>query len=286
MESKRVGLIGVGLLGEALASRLTAAGFAVLGYDIDSGRRSRLESIGGRSAPSGPDVAAVCRRVLLSLPNSEVVLQVLAEIEPRLSDGALVIDTTTGDPEATERTAEHLRKRRVAYLDATVGGSSRQVQTGAAIVMVGGEQPAYDACDDIFDALAGKRFFVGPSGSGARMKLVLNLVLGLNRAVLAEALAFASKYGLAPEQTLTILKSGPAYSKVMETKGSKMLAGSFEAEARLSQHLKDVRLILAAARGCGAKLPLTSVHRDLLESLEDRGFGPSDNSVIIKAFDS
>ena len=116
------------------------------------------------------------------------------------------------------------------------------------------------------------------------MKLVLNLVLGLNRAVLAEGLEFARASGIDPAVALEILKSGPAYSRAMEAKGEKMLTGDFEPEARLSQHLKDVRLILAYGEKLGAKLPLSALHRELLEAAETAGFGGADNSAIIKAF--
>ena len=127
-------------------------------------------------------------------------------------------------------------------------------------------------------------YHVGPCGSGIRMKLVFNLVLGLNRAVLAESLAFASRYGLSSRQALEILKVGPSYSRVMDTKGPKMLRRDFEPEARLSQHLKDVRLILAAGESCGAKLPLSELHSRLLADAERLGFGAADNSAIFESF--
>jgi 3-hydroxyisobutyrate dehydrogenase-like beta-hydroxyacid dehydrogenase len=98
-------------------------------------------------------------------------------------------------------------------------------------------------------------------------------------------LVFASRCGLPPQQTLEVLKAGPAYSSVMDTKGQKMLNGDFEPVARLSQHLKDVRLILAAGDRYGAKTPLSSVHKTLLEAAEAAGFGAADNSAVIKAFE-
>lgn len=116
------------------------------------------------------------------------------------------------------------------------------------------------------------------------MKLVVNLVLGLNRAVLAEALTFAKSLGLEPQSALAILKASPARSEVMETKGAKMLAEDFSPQAKLSQHLKDVRLILAAGERTGALLPLSRVHRELLARAEAAGYGELDNSAIVRAF--
>ena len=116
------------------------------------------------------------------------------------------------------------------------------------------------------------------------MKLVVNLVLGLNRAVLAEGLSFARKTGVSPERALEILKCSAAYSRVMDTKGRKMLRSDFKPQARLSQHLKDVRLILSFGKKFGAKLPLSAQHRKLLELVDTAGGGDLDNSAIIQAF--
>ena len=116
------------------------------------------------------------------------------------------------------------------------------------------------------------------------MKLVVNLVLGLNRAVLAEGLSFARANGLDAEAALAILRAGPAYSGVMDTKGPKMLRGDFTPEARLSQHHKDVRLILESGLRAGIDLPLSRVHDRLLDAAEKQGLGDADNSAIIRAF--
>jgi 3-hydroxyisobutyrate dehydrogenase-like beta-hydroxyacid dehydrogenase len=116
------------------------------------------------------------------------------------------------------------------------------------------------------------------------MKLVVNLALGLNRAVLAEALAYAQACEVSPTDALEVLKAGAAYSRVMDDKGEKMLHHDFSVEAKLSQHLKDVRLILDSAAAKHAKVPLSQVHRQLLESLEKAGYGEMDNSAIIMAY--
>ena len=117
------------------------------------------------------------------------------------------------------------------------------------------------------------------------MKLVANLALGLHRAVLAETLAFARSCEVSPSDALEVLKAGAAYSRVMDDKGRKMLDHDFSVEARLSQHLKDVRLILDAANTKSAKTPLSVVHRQLLERLVAAGYGDVDNSAIIMAYE-
>jgi 3-hydroxyisobutyrate dehydrogenase-like beta-hydroxyacid dehydrogenase len=129
-----------------------------------------------------------------------------------------------------------------------------------------------------------RRFHVGPPGSGARLKLIVNLVLGLNRAVLAEGLALAKRCDIEPVAALDVLRATPAYSKVMDTKGTKMIAGDYSPQARVAQHLKDVRLIRELARRHDAKTPLSAVHEALLQSAAELGFAEADNSAIIEAF--
>ncbi len=285
LENEPVGLVGLGLLGSALAERLLRAGFSVVGYDVDPARCRNHEQLGGHVAGSARGVAASCKRVLLSLPNSKIAAAVVDDLSPLLATGSIVIDTTTGDPEEMTNLARQVAEKGAEYLDATVGGSSQQARDGEVIVIAGGESTTVDSCRDIFAAFAREVFHVGPVGSGARMKLVVNLVLGLNRAVLAEGLAFARASGFDAAETLKILAAGPAYSLAMDMKGRKMIEQEFSPQARLSQHLKDVRLILAAGETNGAKLPLSEVHRRLLEEVERAGFGDADNSAIIRAFE-
>jgi 3-hydroxyisobutyrate dehydrogenase-like beta-hydroxyacid dehydrogenase len=202
-----------------------------------------------------------------------------------LRSGQILVDTTTGEPEQTARLGAKLAARGVQYLDAPISGSSEQTRRREATAIVGGPREPYDACRDLFDCLVKECFYAGPWGSGAKMKLISNLVLGLNRAALAEGLVFARSIGVDPANALPVLMGTMAYSRIMDTKGRKMLDGDFSVQARLSQHLKDIRLILDAAVAAGQPLPLTEAHRQLLEAAEAAGFGNADNSAIIRAFD-
>ena len=278
-----LGLIGIGLMGTALAERLVNAKVKVIGWDLASERRDALTSLGGICAAGSIEVLSACDRVLLSLPSHETVEHVLQSAESALRRGQIVIDTSTGDPAAAVTQADRLARRGVEYLDATISGSSQQLRDGTAVFLVGGTDAAYRACLDVFERLTSKVHHVGPAGSGARMKLVTNLVLGLNRAALAEGLCFAKSQGLNLEQTLFLLRETMSYSRIMDTKGEKMLRGDFAPQARLSQHLKDVRLMLSAARDANAALPFTETHRQLLETAMQMGLGDLDNSAILQA---
>lgn len=274
-----IGLIGTGLMGTAITERLLAAGFRVLGWDRDA---ARLAASGAEAADNAAAVARSCECVVLSLPDSRVVETLLNEASGELRPGQVILDTTTGEPDDAARFFDRLRGLGVAYLDATISGSSDQVRRGEALCMVGGDAADYARCAGLFRALGGPVMHVGGSGDGAKMKLVTNLVLGLNRAALAEGLALAEGMGLDLRQTLTVLQSSAAYSRIMDSKGEKMIAREFSPVARLSQHLKDVRLIQQAGESAGLRLPLTEVHRQLLEVAEAAGLGTQDNSAVIE----
>lgn len=278
-----VGLIGIGLLGSVLAERLLGGGFTVIGHDLDSARFAALRQAGGTVAAGGAaEIFRRCDRVLLSLPTYADVAALLCTHAAALRSGLVLLDTTTGDPTTAEALARDLGGRGVVYLDATISGSSAQTRAGTAVVMVGGERAAYDACADLLACLGGRTFHTGGPGSGAKMKLATNIVLGLNRAALAEGLAFARGVGLDPAQALAIMRAGPAYSRIMDGKGDKMLTGDFTPEARLSQHLKDVRLILEHGAAAGLPMTLSAAHREVLEAAEAAGLGALDNSALIK----
>lgn len=269
-------------MGSEIAQRLLAHRFPVCGWDIQQAQRDAAEQHGVLIAEDCAAVLKRCRRVVLSLPTHEIVLEILRS--GPLSSGQTIIDTTTGSAEAAEQMAEHCLRAQAEYIDATVSGSSAQLRSGAAVLLVGASDAAFKSASEVLLALSPKLFHVGPAGAGARMKLVTNLVLGLNRAALAEGLAFAQRQGLDLPLTLNLFRETLAYSRIMDTKGEKMIHEDFTPQARLSQHLKDVRLMLESAESCGMQLPLTQAHRQILEKAEQLGYGDSDNSALIKSY--
>ncbi|MAV36652.1 MAG: 6-phosphogluconate dehydrogenase [Planctomycetaceae bacterium] len=284
MTETTIGLIGIGLLGTALAERLQASGLRVLGYDIDESRHQQLRTLGGSIASSASDVARDCPTILLSLPDSTVVSEVLDKLPLGTMRCQTIVDTTTGDPAVTTELARSLQGADVNYLDATVAGSSEQARRGDITIMVGGDPDVVAQARWLLDRLAKSIFHIGAAGSGARMKLIVNLVLGLNRAVLAEGLSLAANCGLDSTVALEVLKAGAAYSAAMDSKGGKMVRGDFAPQARLSQHLKDVDLILQLASQSHVSLPLSERHRSLLAKAVELGYGDADNSAVIRAY--
>jgi 3-hydroxyisobutyrate dehydrogenase-like beta-hydroxyacid dehydrogenase len=223
-----------------------------------------------------------CEIVFLSLPNHDIVQSVMEQLTPVLRPGMIVVDTTTGSPSIVEAIAARLDAKGVYWVDATISGSSDQLYRGEVTILAGGTSIAIQRCEPLFRAIANDWMHVGPCGSGLRMKLVSNLVLGLNRAALAEGLAFADALQLDAKLTLEALRRSMAYSRMMDTKGDKMIDKDFRPQGRLSQHLKDVRLMQSEST---IRLPLTDAHQQLLEKAEGLGHGDLDNSAVILAYD-
>ncbi len=280
-----VGLIGVGLVGTVLAEHFLANGLEVIGYDIDIERLNCLERLGGACAQGPAEIAERVNHVVLSLPDTTVVREVIEGANGILHAArkpSYIIDTTTGDPDDIIMLAERLAQSQVAFLDATISGASSQLEKREAILMVGGDPAAYDACADLLRLLADEVLYIGPSGCGSKAKLATNLVLGLNRLALAEGMVFAEKLGLPLDSFLRLLKVGPAYSVAVDVKGQKMLNNEFEPVSRIRQHHKDVSLMLKHAKKCNQHLPLSHVHFSILDKAIAAGDGELDTCAVVK----
>jgi 3-hydroxyisobutyrate dehydrogenase-like beta-hydroxyacid dehydrogenase len=290
MDKNRIGLIGIGLLGTALAERMHQAGFVVSGYDVNwtyfnQQQRERPELAATVvKMDSVEQVVSQHDMIVMCLPDSAAVQNAIGSCEQALRPGTLIIDATTGDPDSVAQIAARLASFQAGYFDATIAGSSQQARQGEAVVVVGGSDQDVERASAVLESWSSRRFHVGAAGSGQRMKLVINLVLGLNRAVLAEGLNLAERAGIDPAAALEVLKATPAYSAAMDTKGVKMLKRDYAVQAKLSQHLKDVRLIRALAYRSGAATPLSDVHEELLKLSETAGFADADNSAVIEAY--
>ena len=273
MNKEKIGLIGLGLVGTAVSERLIESGFEVAGYDV------RDDTPDDLTICSGPgEVLSLCERVILCLPTSEVAAEVVNESREHFRSGQIVIDTGTGSPKQMEQIHNDLKGQGVCYLEATIAGSSHLLRNKQAPLFTAGDKTIIDEQCDLFNSLTEKSFYLGTFGKASRFKLVHNLLIGLNRAVLAEGLQFAESLGFDSQQTT-------ASSGAMHTKGERMGARDYDdPQAFVSQHLKDVKLILEESEKLGAIVPLSALHKELLEAVEKMGLGSVDNSAIMEAF--
>jgi len=282
MASETVGVIGLGLMGEVLAGRLMAAGFGVLGYDIDPAKNARLVARGGRAAASPAEVAA-CGVIALAVFSTDQVEDVTEKaLLPAVAAGTVVLCTSTCDPDRIEALGGRLAGSKLRFLETPVSGTSEQVRQGDGVGLIGGDPKTAEDIAPILDALFPRRFHIGKIGDGGRAKLAVNLILGLNRMALAEGLTFAERMGLDPGAFLKVAMGSASSSQVMQTKGPKMLARDFSPEGRVKQTLKDVHMMLDQGEQLGQELPMLKVHCDVLESCVRAGEAERDNSIIVE----
>jgi 3-hydroxyisobutyrate dehydrogenase len=284
--SHTVGLIGLGLLGSALAERLLAAGFPVRGHDINPARMDALAQLGGEPVGSPADAARGAWVVLTCLMTADIVRDVVlgsTGAATEMARDAILLDITTCAPAESRRLAADLAAHGIRMLDAPLSGSSSVARAGELLAMVGGPLDAFEECRPLLDTFASHVVYVGENGAGASAKLVTNLILGLNRLALAEGLALGLRAGLDPDALLELLGHSAAASRALAHKGRRMVSGDFAPDAKLSQHLKDVRLIRDFGEKLGAALPATRLHEQLLEQAVADGLGELDNSAIIRA---
>ena len=271
-------------MGQAMATRLFAAGYPVLGFDVDPAKGPWLTGKGGRVASSVAALAREANPIVIAVFSTDQVIEVVEHhIAPALAAGArpTLICTSTCDPDAIAALGARCAAQGLAFLEVPVSGTSEQVRRGDGVALIGGDPALIDDVAPVLDAMFAARHHIGRVGDGGRAKLAVNLILGLNRLALAEGLVFAERLGLDPASFLAVARSSAAYSQVMDTKGEKMVRGDFAPEGRVRQTLKDTHLILEQARARGQRLPLLEVHEDVLSACVRHGEADLDNSRVI-----
>jgi putative dehydrogenase len=277
-----VGIIGLGLMGTALAERLVGAGMAVIGFDIDPNRCNAFGDDGRKVAASVSDLAGQSHAIVIAVHDGAQVEALLGELEHSPARPSLIC-TTTCAPGEIERIAARAAKAAFAVIEAPISGTSAEVRDGTAIALVAGEADAIEALDALLAALCPRRTRVGNIGDASRTKLAINLILQNNRAALAEGIVFAERLGLDGQAFLAAAQQSAAYSRVMDTKGEKMLSRDFRPQSHIAQTLKDAELILHEARQLGLHLAMTEAQTDLLRAAIALEGPDTDSSAVIES---
>jgi len=285
MNTDRIGLVGLGLLGSAIAQRLLGADYRVLGYDVVPDKRAAFAYPGAAAADSLADVAAACRVVIVAVFDTGQVETVVEGPGGLLGSAARVaICMSTCDPDRIGALASRAAKRGLGLLDYPVSGTSAQVARGEGLGLAAGDPGVIDAVGPVLSAICPRRHTLGPAGNGSRAKLAINLILGLNRAAIAEGLAFGERLGLERARLLAVARDSAAYSQVMDVKGALWAENRFAPpQSRVDQSLKDFELMLAMGERIGLALPLARLYRSLLADCVAHGEAAFDNAAIINA---
>ena len=281
---KRIGIIGVGLLGSAVASRLLKGKFTVKGYDTRPKQVKALQPRGLIMTRSIAEVAADADAVFTILPSLESVETTIlgaGGLIETLPPRATLIQMSTISPELTRRLAKALTSKKLGFLDAPMSGTSSMVERGDCTIFIAGNRKRADACRAVFDAIAKKTFYLGDAGMASLAKLATNLLVGLNTAALAEALVLGAKGGLAPAALVEILKESAGASKMLEVRGPLMASHRFNAQMKVDLFLKDFKLMLEEGRRLEVPLPLTSITQELATATVVAGRGEEDLAAIV-----
>jgi 3-hydroxyisobutyrate dehydrogenase-like beta-hydroxyacid dehydrogenase len=279
-----IGIIGLGLMGIALSARLIDAKIPLIGFDIDPARCGMFKASGGMVATSVGELAAHCPTIIIAVYSGEQVAALFDEIV----DGAghtrpVVICTTTCGPAEITGIAERAAAAGMALVEAPISGTSTEVLDGTATALLAGDNAAIDQVDGLVKILCPRALRVVAISDASRAKLAINLILQNNRAALAEGIAFAERLGLDGHAFLAAARQSAAYSRVMDTKGEKMLTADFRPQSHLAQALKDAELIIMEAGRHGMHLPLTTVQAELLRTAIALQGPDSDSAAVIEA---
>jgi 3-hydroxyisobutyrate dehydrogenase-like beta-hydroxyacid dehydrogenase len=284
-EKNKLGFLGVGYMGRPIVQRLLESGFKVAAYDRDRSKAEQLTRYGGRVAESVAQLSSTCDVLLSCLPSDEAVLEVYEGPNGAFANalrGALVIDMSTVNPETSLELSKLGSERGVDVLDVTISGSTPAAEQGALILFGGGDQGSFSAAESIFRVIARKHFYLGPSGSGAIMKLVVNALLGIGMQAIAEAVAFGEKSGLDRNRLLEVLSQTAVVAPAHVGKLQRAMKNDYSPQFPLRLMHKDFGLMLSHAAEAGADMPAARAAFEVNSAQSAQGPEQDFSAVILE----
>jgi 2-hydroxy-3-oxopropionate reductase len=281
---EKVGFVGLGIMGAAMAGNLLEAGHDLVVHNRTRTKAEQLTQYGALVADSPREVAESSDISITMLPGPSEVEEVVAGEGGLLEgakEGSLIVDMSTSSPPLARELARTARERAVGMLDAPVSGGDVGARNGTLSIMVGGDEGDFERARPLFDVMGATVNHVGPSGAGQVVKACNQVVVALTIEAVSEALVLGSKGGVAPEKILEVLSGGLAANRVMEVKRDKLLERDFEPGGKVEFHRKDLRIALAAGREYGAALPVTALVDQMFGALVAKGRGGWDHSALL-----
>lgn len=282
---KRIGMVGLGVMGRGIANNLLAKGFGLTVHARDAAKAQPFVARGAAAAASIADLGVACEAVLLSVSATADVEQVLFGVDglaARPTALKYVIDTSTIAADASRGFAERLAGQGIAFLDAPVSGGEKGAAEGTLACMVGGTQDAFDACLPLLQAFSKNVTRIGDSGAGQVCKACNQIGVIANLVGVAEIVALCMKNGIDPKLVRSVLLNGSSRSNVMESHGQRLIERNFEpAGFRAELMRKDLRLAMVLEQASGLRGPVTSMAEPLFAELVDAmGHGQLDWSAL------
>ena len=284
-EKNKLGFIGVGYMGRPIAQRLLESGFKLTAYDRNRSKAEELVRYGGTVAESVEGLSSSCNVVLSCLPSDEAVLNIYGGpdgVFAHAHRGSVVIDLSTVYPETSQQLSRQGSDRGIDVLDVTISGSTPAAEKGLLTLFGGGDKACFEAAEPIFRAIAQKYFYLGPSGSGATMKLVANTLLGIGMQAIAEALALGEKAGLDRNRLLDVLSQTAVVAPAHVGKLQRAMKSDYSPQFPLRLMNKDFGLILNLADAVGARMPAAGAAFEINARQLDEGAEQDFSAVILR----
>src|ERR1700676_3741853 len=284
-EKSKLGVVGIGYMGRPIAQRLLESGFKVAAFDRHRTKAEELIQYGGTVAASVAELSSGCDVVLSCLASDEAVLHVYGGADGAFVNarrGALVIDLSTVNPKTSQELSRLGSERGVDVLDVTISGSTPAAEQGALTLFGGGDQRFFDAAESIFRVIARKGFYLGPSGSGATMKLVVNALLGIGMQAIAEAVALGEKAGLDRHRLLDVLSQTAVVAPAHIGKLQRAMKSDYSPQFPIRLMNKDFGLILNLAAAVGARMPAAGAAFEINARQADEGAEQDFSAVILQ----
>ncbi len=285
--SKRIGFIGLGIMGTPMAGHLAKGGHQVKVYDIFAPARERAAAAGLKVAESNKEAATDVDVVISMVPDSPHVEAVyLGEngVLEGASKGTLLIDMSSISPITARKVAERAGEQGCPMIDAPVSGGDVGAKEARLSIMVGGDEAVFRQAEPILK-LMGTPTYCGASGAGQTVKACNQIQVAMNFIGMAEALVLGAKAGVDPEIILKVLSAGYAQTRVMDVRGPRIIKGDYEPGFRASFHYKDLNIIREAARAFGASLPASALAHELFSAMMANGWGNLDHSAVVKVIE-
>jgi 3-hydroxyisobutyrate dehydrogenase len=279
-----IGFIGMGHMGSHMAQRLLDAGYQVTVYDRTKEKAQELEHRGALVAQTPKELAANCQVVMACVTNDEAQQEVMFGPDGALAGvhaGSVIIDLSTVSPDASRRLFQAAKEQGVSMIDAAVSGSVPQVDQGSLVIFVGGEHQTYQQCKPILDVLGHNSFFMGASGMGTTMKLVVNTLLGLSMQALAEAIALGEKAGVEKGLLLDVLGQTAVLTPGQKSKLDNVKREQYPTNFALSLMHKDFSLVLSQAYDVSVSMPATAAAQQMYAAAMAKGMD-ADFSIMIQ----
>src|SRR5467141_2058443 len=284
-ENDRLGFVGVGYMGRPIARRLLESGFKLTAYDRNYSKSGGLIQYGSNVAQSLSELSSSCSVVLSCLPNDEAVLDIYRGPDGVFANahrGSQVIDLSTVYPETSQQLSRLGSEHGVEVLDVTISGSTPVAENGLLTLFGGGNKECFDAAESIFRVIAKTYFYLGPSGSGATMKLVVNTLLGIGMQAIAEGIALGEKAGLERKRLLEVLSQTAVVAPAHVGKLERAMKSDYSPQFPIRLMNKDFGLILNLAAAVGARMPAADAAFEINASQLDEGAEQDFSAVILQ----